>query len=105
MTTEPIKPNTGTSNDMGATIESGYFYIKAFELTSNDRLSGDRMKERSKIKVKTLGKEQYEGEFTIYEGSWGDKYGSRIELWFQPSKGKNEYKITERNYIVEGWMR
>jgi hypothetical protein len=86
-------------------IESGYFYIKAFELTSNDRLSGDRMKERSKIIVKNFGKEQYEGEFTIYEGSWGDKYGSRIELWFQPSKGKNEYKITERNYIVEGWMR
>ena len=85
--------------------ESGYFYIKAFELTSNDRLSGDRMRERSKIKVENLGKEKYEGEFTIYEGSWGDKYGSRIELWFHPLNGKDEYKITERNYIVEGWMR
>jgi hypothetical protein len=46
---------------------------------------------------------------TIFElvggiGSWGDKYGARIELWFEPLNGNN-YKITERNYIVEGWMR
>ena len=85
--------------------ESGNFYIKAFELTTNDRLSVDRMKERSKIKIETFEQNEYEGEFTIYEGSWGDKYGSRIELWFQPSNGKDEYKITERNFIVEGWMR
>jgi hypothetical protein len=26
--------------------ETGYFYIKAFEITSNDRLSEDRMKEK-----------------------------------------------------------
>jgi hypothetical protein len=85
--------------------ENGYFYIKAFEITSNDRLSADRIKERSKIIVENLEKDEYQGEFTIYEGSWGDKYGSRIELWFQPSNGKDEYKITERNFIVEGWMR
>lgn len=41
----------------------------------------------------------------IYEGSWGDKYGARIELWFEPLNGSKDYKITERNYIVEGWMR
>ncbi len=85
--------------------EKGYLYIKVFELTSNDRLSADRIKERSKIKIETFEQKEYEGEFTIYEGSWGDKYGSRVELWFQPSRGKKEYKITDRNYIVEGWMR
>lgn len=85
--------------------ETGCFYIKAFEITSNDRLSGERMKKRSKIIVDDLTLQMYEGEFTIYEGSWGDKYGSRIELWFQPSNGKREYKVTERNYIIEGWMR
>ncbi|WP_156027019.1 hypothetical protein [Sporocytophaga myxococcoides] len=46
----------------------------------------------------------YEGAFTIYEGSSDDKYGSRIELWYQPLNGK-EYKVTERNYIIEGWTR
>jgi hypothetical protein len=85
--------------------EEGHFYIKAFETTSNDRLSEDRMKERSKIEVDKLETQRYEGEFTIYEGNWGDKYGSRIELWFQPLNGHQEYKITERNYIIEGWQR
>lgn len=83
----------------------GFLYIKAFEITSNDRLSGESMKERSKIRIEKLESRIFEGEFTIYEGSWGDKYGSRIELWFQPLDGQEEYKITERNYIVEGWMR
>jgi len=86
-------------------IENGYFYIKAYEITSNDRLSEDRITNRSKIIVKQNNQTNYQGQFTIYEGSWGDKYASRIELWFKPSNGKNEYKITERNFIVEGWMR
>ena len=85
--------------------ENGYLFIKVYEITSNDRLSEHRMKEKSKIQVDIQTKTILEGEFTIYEGSWGDKYGSRIELWFQPSDGKNERKITERNYVVEGWMR
>lgn len=84
--------------------ELGNFYIKAFEITSNDRLSEDRIKKQSKIEIENLESKIYSGEFTIYEGSWGDKYGARIELWFAPVKNK-EYKIAERNYIVEGWMR
>lgn len=31
--------------------ENGYFYIKSFEITSNDRLSADRMKKKSKIQI------------------------------------------------------
>ncbi|CAL2105607.1 conserved membrane hypothetical protein [Tenacibaculum sp. 190524A02b] len=85
--------------------ETGYFYIKAFEITSNDPLSIYRIKLRSKSKVETLEAKMFSGEFTIYEGSWGDKYGARIELWFSPSNSKQDYKIIERNYIVEGWMR
>lgn len=85
--------------------ELGNFYIKAFEITSNEHLSAERMKIRSKVKVENLESKLYSGEFTIYEGSWGDKYGARIELWFEPQSGKSDYKITERNYIVEGWMR
>lgn len=85
--------------------ETGHFYVRAYEITSNDRLSGERIKERSKCMVENLEPKIHEGEFTIYEGDWGDKYGSRIELWFQPSNGMHEYKIYERNYIVEGWQR
>ncbi len=81
--------------------ESGYFYIKAFEITSNDRLSEERMGNRSKIIVEKPKDSIYSAEFTIYEGSWGDKYGARIELWFKPDNGK-EFKVNQKNYIVEG---
>ena len=85
--------------------EIGSFYIKAFEVTSNDHLSAERMKNRSKVKVENLEPKLYLGEFSIYEGSWGDKYGARIELWYEPLNGNKDFKITERNYVVEGWMR
>lgn len=84
--------------------ENGFFFLKAFEITSNNPLSSERMKIRSKVTVENAETKIYSGEFVIYEGSWGDKYGARIELWFEPLHGK-EYKITERNYIIEGWMR
>lgn len=84
--------------------ETGHFYVKAFEINSNDRLSEERMKLRSKVVVDNLEPQIWNGKFTIYEGDWGDKYGSRIELWYQPSNGQ-EYKVEERNYIIEGWQR
>lgn len=84
--------------------ESGYFYVKAFEINSNDRLSGERMKVSSKVPVDNLEPQIWKGKLTVYEGDWGDKYGSRMELWYQPSNGQ-EYKVEERNFIIEGWQR
>ncbi|MRJ08559.1 hypothetical protein EDL99_06720 [Ornithobacterium rhinotracheale] len=84
--------------------EKGFFYIKVYEITSNDRLSEDRINENSKVFVNYLNDSVHSGKFTIYEGSWGDKYGARIELWFKPDNGE-EYKVIQKNYIVEGWMR
>lgn len=82
----------------------GSFFIRVFEITSNDKLSEKEILYRSKIIVNDLEVKMYSGEFVIYEGSWGDKYGARIELWYQPENGM-EYKITEKKYVVEGWMR
>lgn len=84
--------------------KTGHFYVKAFEINSNDRLSGEWIKVRSKVVVDNLEPQIWKGEFTIYEGDWGDKYGSRIELWYQPTNGQ-EYKVEERNFIIEGWQR
>lgn len=84
--------------------EAGYFYIKAFEISSNDRLSEENINERSKITVDKPAGRAYKGEFTIYEGSWGDKYVVRIELWYHPNSSY-EYKVKQKNYIIEGWMR
>jgi len=82
----------------------GSFFIRVFEINSNDKLSEKEILYHSKIIVNDLEVKIYSGEFVIYEGSWGDKYGARIELWYQPENGI-EYKIVEKNYVVEGWMR
>jgi len=73
---------------------------------SNEELSKERIRLKSKIKVERLIDKIHSGEFTIYEVSWGDKYGTRIELWFDPAnRRRKNYKIAERNYIIEEWMR
>jgi hypothetical protein len=83
---------------------SGVIYAKAFELTQEYRLSGERMKTRSAVKVSAEDKGVKSAEFTIYEGNWGEKYGARIELWFEFDSGK-QVLIGSRNYIVDGWQR
>jgi hypothetical protein len=85
--------------------EKGAIYLKVYEVTSNDRLSEARITESSKIIIGNLNEKVHSGEFTIYEGSWGDKYAARIELWFKPQNGRAEYKLAEKIYLVEGWMR
>jgi hypothetical protein len=86
-------------------LAAGTLYIKAFEITSNDRLSGARIKEKSKMLLDSGSVGVHSGEFTIYEGDWGDKYAARIEVWFKPADKSEDFKIAEKNYIVEGWMR
>lgn len=98
-------------------IERGYCYLKAFEISKNDPLSADRLKERSKIivfnssdtvkKFEITAKEGYDLEkiFTIYEGDWDKPYAARFEVWFVPANGGQERKLAEKNFKIEGWMR
>ncbi|MXN92674.1 hypothetical protein GR160_15705 [Flavobacterium sp. Sd200] len=85
--------------------EKGTVYLKAFEITQNDPLSAERLKQRSAIKVDKGLYKVYDQEFTIYEGDWGQPYGARIEVWFKPASGKGDYKLLQKNYKIEGWMR
>ena len=88
-------------------IEKGYIYLKAFEVTANDRLSEVRVKKRSKIIVDNISHKlktyKLENDFTIYEGDWGKPYAVRFEIWF--NNGTAEIKLTKKNYIIEGWQR
>lgn len=97
-------------------IDSGYCYLKAYEITQNDPLSVDRLKERSKVEVFNgsntlkmfeMGKDNNNSEriFTIYEGDWGKPYAARFEVWFVPSNGGQERKLIGKNFKIEGWMR
>ena len=97
-------------------IDKGEIYLKAFEVTQNDPLSVDRLKESSTISIYNPtdslvmfqmgeGNQQYGRPFTIYEGGWGKPYAARFELWFVPENGEHERKLIEKNYKIEGWQR
>ncbi|WP_180563881.1 hypothetical protein [Chryseobacterium sp. JV274] len=91
-------------------IEKGKVYLKIFEITKNNILSEKSIKEKSKIEVENntdeLKRFELKDNFTIYEGDWGQFYGSRIEVWFKPDAiNKPERKLITKNYIVQGWMR
>lgn len=87
----------------------GRIYLKAFEITHNDRLSEDRLKTATNEWVgwSTDPAEQFfsETHFTIYEGDWEQYYGARFEVWFEPDDHSGERKLLERNFKIEGWMR
>jgi hypothetical protein len=97
-------------------IEKGKIYFKAFEITNNDPLSAERLKERSQIEVynptDTLmqflmdkGNSDLGMPFTIYEGDFGKPYAAKFELWFIPSNGGFEKMLAVKNYKIEGWQR
>ncbi len=84
----------------------GYLYVKAYEITKGTRLSVSRLKERSLLKVKSSsGLTFYHNDFSIYEGDWGYPYAAKIEVWFCEDSSSEGFKIAEKNYIIEGWMR
>ncbi len=91
------------------TMDSGTVYLRAFEITNNTELSESRLKERSSIRIFDTGGQVYrfgtDSHFTIYEGDWEQFYGARFEVWFEPDNGDEEYKILEKNYVIQGWMR
>ncbi len=87
----------------------GRVYLKAFEITRNERLSKDELKKATNEWVGWSDDpaEQFlsETHFTIYEGDWGQYYGARFEVWFEPDDHSGERKLLERNFKIEGWMR
>lgn len=85
--------------------EKGFIYLRAYEITKNDRLSEARLMKSSKIEIDTLDLKLYSKEFMIFEGDWEKPYSARIELWFVPKESTEEYMLLSKNYIIEGWMR
>ncbi|NNE92214.1 MAG: hypothetical protein HKN23_11250 [Verrucomicrobiales bacterium] len=89
--------------------EPGRIYLKAFEITKGERLSADRL-EKSTTEWVGWSNDPAEvfpanAQFTIYEGDWGQYYGGRFEVWFEPDSGGPERMLLEENYKIEGWMR
>ncbi|NML58845.1 hypothetical protein [Chryseobacterium cheonjiense] len=91
-------------------IEKGTVYLKIYEITKNQILSETDVANNSKMQVynstNELKRYQLKDDFTVYEGNWGEFYGSKIEIWFQPDdKKQKERKLMSKNYIIQGWQR
>lgn len=103
-----MQPGIYSYNVLLGNIEKGTIYLKAYEITHNDPLSTESLRQRSSIVVEnhsnSLKNFYITDYFTIYEGDWGYPYAARFEVWFKPENGK-ERKLTEKNYIIEGWQR
>lgn len=98
--------------------EKGKIYLKLYEATTNLPLSEHNVKTSTTLLVepsdtsriyKMTDKEPNRwnatDEFTIHEGSWGDYYAARVELWYQPESGSEEQLLHSVIYQIEGWSR
>ncbi|MCQ2379834.1 MAG: hypothetical protein MJ025_02785 [Victivallaceae bacterium] len=90
--------------------EPGLVYLKAYEITEDIPLSLYSLRNEANeyIGWSEDPEEQFFAQlnFVISEGDWGEYYGARFELWFKPDDSeKEERKLLERNYRIEGWMR
>lgn len=93
-------------------LPKGVAYLKAFEITKGTPLS-DRaihtLREDSSMKIHnptdSIVRFRHHNHFTIYEGDWGEPYAARFEVWFVPESGEPEYKLLEKNFVIEGWQR
>lgn len=88
-------------------IEKGKVYLKIYDSDTNRILSEKEIKKESMMEVVNPNDELKEfsndKNFTVKEGDWGDYYGSRIEVWFQPdNSGQPERKLMTKNYIIQG---
>lgn len=89
-------------------LPSGEVFLRCYEVTKNIQLSEDRLPERSTVSINSTSSFSQvveQKEFTIYEGDWDDYYAARIEVWFRDAETKQEKKLCEKVYRVEGWMR
>jgi hypothetical protein len=89
--------------------EPGMIYLKVYEVTGEQPLSANRLKERSNEWVGWSDDDVQlflsNTQFTIYEGDWGNPYAARSEVWFVPDSGRPERKLLEKIYKIEGWQR
>ena len=89
--------------------EPGTIYLKAFEITTNHRLSARRLQDKSNERTgwstDLTQKFLSSTRFTIYEGDAKQFYGARFEVWFVPDSGDSERKLLEKNFRIEGWMK
>jgi hypothetical protein len=93
--------------------EAGYTYVKIFDAIKNTSLSPDTNKNKSTKRLSFSEDNNisflYKSPVTTYEGGYGKfyptRFPARFELWFVPDSGKEERKLLEKIFKVEGWLK
>ena len=89
-------------------LPAGEIFLRCFEATENIPLSEKEIEERSKVQIDSTASFSQlvnKQQFSIYEGDWEDYYAARVEVWFRDTETKQEKKLLEKVYRVEGWTR
>ena len=89
-------------------LPAGEIFLRCFEATENIPLSEKEIEERSKVQIDSTASFSQlvnKQQFSIYEGEWEDYYAARVEVWFRDTETKQEKKLLEKVYRVEGWTR
>ena len=89
-------------------LPAGDIYLKCFEVTENKPLSADSILQATMVSIEnssTFAQIVSKQPFTIFEGDWGEYYAARIEVWHKDAATRQEQKLYEKIYRVEGWMR
>ena len=89
-------------------LPDGVVFLKCFEVTENVELFSSRLRQRSEVPVSghnAFGPVVQRQEFTIYEGSWGEPYAVRVEVWFKENGISRVRMLVSKTYKMEGWMR
>lgn len=99
--------------------EEGDIYLKMYEATSDIPLSEGNVKYNSTLHVLPSDsavlyqmpdepfsvRNENKSYFMINEGSWGDYYAARAELWFQPTTGNEPRMLMSKIFRIEGHSR
>ena len=87
--------------------QKGIIFLRAYEITQEIELMKELLSERTKKKINNIDNkfQRYTAHSVIYEGTFEKYYPVRFELWFQSDDGKVMKKLSEVEYVIDGWDR
>ena len=85
--------------------EEGEIFIRGFESEREIELMKELLPERTRKAIKNANGEWnfYHSETPIHEGTFEKFYPVRFELWFKSKNGGKKYKLTDVEYLIDGW--
>lgn len=87
-------------------LPEGDVFLRCFEVGTNDPLSADKIEQATLSPThaeNTFCCQVSDKHFTIYEGDAEQYYVARFEVWFRSADKRQERKLLEKLYRVDGY--